>query len=75
MNDGLSAAVRPPYSHSAVILRGHENDVQSVAFNPDGQMTPDQRVQFLAESPSDARVAHAACEGRHGRKAEVRVQN
>ena len=35
-------------------------------------LTPKQRMGFLAESPSDARVAHAACEVRHGRKAEVR---
>jgi WD40 repeat protein/serine/threonine protein kinase len=38
-------------------------------------LTAVQRVQFLAESPSDARVAHAACEARHGRKAEAGVQD
>ena len=31
-------------------------------------LAPEQREQFLAESPSDAHVAHAACEGRRARR-------
>ncbi len=32
-------------------------------------MTPQQRMQFLVESESDAQAAYAACERRHGRTA------
>ena len=37
--------------------------VEYLRQNTNTCLTPEQRVQFLVESPSDARVAHAACEG------------
>ena len=43
--------------------------------NIDACLTPKQRIRFLAESPSDARDAHAACEGRHGRRVKVGGHN